>query len=139
LDLNQSLPYPDGIFDKVVSVNVLYALNAKHIIAEFYRLLKPNGRLILVNSAPGFKQMEIFKEHLSRISNLATILKTCLVIPVIIMVGACNLVIDAREKKGEFQSLSKDDIGNILRNNSYLDSSVKLTYANQDYLFSIKK
>ncbi len=45
-----SLPYPDNLFDVVTSLDVLYCNevgNDLQALSEFYRVLKPNGVLIL--------------------------------------------------------------------------------------------
>ncbi len=47
-DLNHPLPLGDGIFDSIVSVEVVEHLeNPRAVFREFYRLLKPGGTLVL--------------------------------------------------------------------------------------------
>jgi ubiquinone/menaquinone biosynthesis C-methylase UbiE len=46
--LFDSLPYPDGFFDKVVASNVLYFWhNEQAVLAEVRRVLRPGGRLCI--------------------------------------------------------------------------------------------
>lgn len=48
VDLDRALPYADGFFDAVVSVEgVEHLLAPAHCIAEFARVLRPGGRLVL--------------------------------------------------------------------------------------------
>ncbi len=45
----ESIPYPDDHFSGVVSVNVIhYLCDLEQALKEFYRILKPGGRLVLV-------------------------------------------------------------------------------------------
>ncbi len=63
-DLNKRLPFKDGFFSKIVCVNTLYALDYPlNTIREFYRVLKPRGKLIIVNPKPGYENGLILKEH----------------------------------------------------------------------------
>lgn len=64
INLNNSLPFSDKEFDKIVSVNVLYALaNPEKIIREFARILNRNGVLILVTPKKGCSAPLILKAH----------------------------------------------------------------------------
>ena len=48
LDLDASLPFPDGVFDAVVSLEGLeHLLLPARCLAEFCRILRPGGRLVL--------------------------------------------------------------------------------------------
>ncbi len=56
-DLNQSLPYPSGSFDIVTCIEGLEHLeNPFNAIREFYRILKPGGKLFL--SLPNYLNIE---------------------------------------------------------------------------------
>jgi len=63
-DLNQSLPFADVYFHQIVSVNTLYALSdPEKILSEFHRVLKPGGRIILINPKKGYENGLILKAH----------------------------------------------------------------------------
>lgn len=63
-DLNEKLPFDDGFFDQVVSVNTLYSVeDPLKMILEFSRVVKEKGRLILVNPKKGYENGLIMKEH----------------------------------------------------------------------------
>lgn len=55
--MNTALPYADGAFDLLLSVNVIHyeddgaGLNAA--LAEYARVLKPEGRAFIVSAGPG--------------------------------------------------------------------------------------
>jgi ubiquinone/menaquinone biosynthesis C-methylase UbiE len=56
-DLNQSLPYPSGSFDFITCIEGLEHLeNPFNAIREFYRILKPGGKLFL--SLPNYLNIE---------------------------------------------------------------------------------
>lgn len=64
LDLNRDLPLLDGEFDKVVSINTLYNLDAPEFtLGEFMRILKPNGELILITPKKNSRALLILKAH----------------------------------------------------------------------------
>ena len=63
-NLNSPLPFLTGEFDQVVSINTLYAVeNPEKTLREFYRVLKPGGKLLLVNPTDKIENGLILKEH----------------------------------------------------------------------------
>lgn len=63
-DLNQSLPFPDEFFDKIVSVNTLYAIKSPvEALTEFARVLKREGSLVLVTPKRGYQNGLVLKAH----------------------------------------------------------------------------
>jgi len=68
-DLAEKLNFPDNYFDKIVSVNVLFNLDRevrKETVREFYRTIKPRGKIILVNLLNGFKPFKIYLDHFKK-------------------------------------------------------------------------
>jgi len=63
-DLNATLPFPDSTFDRVASVNTLYALaDPLSSLREFSRVLKVGGKLVLVTPKEGYENGLILKAH----------------------------------------------------------------------------
>lgn len=63
-DVNKTLPFEDQIFDSVVSINALYALqNPEAILCEISRILIPEGTLVLATPKKGFDNGLILKAH----------------------------------------------------------------------------
>ncbi len=63
-DINERLPFSDNLFDKIVSVNTLYATHSPELVLrEFFRVLENNGRLILETPKTGYENGLILKEH----------------------------------------------------------------------------
>ena len=51
----ENIPYSDNYFDAVVSVNVMhYFHNLMDVLKEFYRILKPGGRMVLLGFCTDF-------------------------------------------------------------------------------------
>jgi ubiquinone/menaquinone biosynthesis C-methylase UbiE len=70
-DLNEPLAYPDGYFDRIVSVNVLYALERRDdTLRELLRILKPEGRLVLTSPTPEFSIGPLITDHIRRVRNI---------------------------------------------------------------------
>ncbi|MBU4533630.1 MAG: methyltransferase domain-containing protein [Firmicutes bacterium] len=68
VDLNRLLPFAESEFDAVVCVNVLYAVeDPERLLRELNRVLKPNGRFVLVNPANQPKMRFIVQEHISEL------------------------------------------------------------------------
>lgn len=63
-DLNNYLPFKSKSFSQVVSLNTLYAVESPETtLKEFYRVLKPGGRLLLVTPTEQYENGLILKEH----------------------------------------------------------------------------
>ncbi|MDR3571493.1 MAG: class I SAM-dependent methyltransferase [Candidatus Pacebacteria bacterium] len=59
-----ALPFADESFTSLVCCNVLYALSdPAKALTEFFRVLKPNGSLVLVTPKRGFENGLILKAH----------------------------------------------------------------------------
>jgi ubiquinone/menaquinone biosynthesis C-methylase UbiE len=66
-DLKHPLPFSDSNFDYICSINTLFAIDSVHrekICKEFYRLLKPEGKLIMTNLSEGYKPIRIYLAHI---------------------------------------------------------------------------
>lgn len=63
-DLNEPLNFPDEFFDKVVSVNTLYAFQEPAtVLSEFARILKKGGTFVLVTPKKDYENGLVLKEH----------------------------------------------------------------------------
>ncbi len=55
---SHNLPYANGVFDLIINeymFDIFPATEYDHFLKEFKRILKPNGRLVLVNTTKGEK------------------------------------------------------------------------------------
>lgn len=102
-DLNQPLPYSARSFDRVVALNVLYALREPQaILQEFHRILKFGGLLVIANPIASPKVRAILSAHMRMIAakgwrrGLLLFLKTLLIFPRLIVVIALNVLVIRR-------------------------------------------
>ena len=66
-----ALSYPDNSFDLLVNnymFDLLPEADFLHVLGEFWRVLRPNGRLALINFAAGRRWYQHFWDFLSRLS-----------------------------------------------------------------------
>jgi len=67
-DINNPIPLPDESFDYVCCINTLFAIDPEHresICKEFYRLLKPGGKVIMTNLSVGYRPIRIYIVHMA--------------------------------------------------------------------------
>jgi ubiquinone/menaquinone biosynthesis C-methylase UbiE len=143
-DLNRQLAFPDDTFDRIVSVNVLYALKDPHFaLREFSRILKPGGKIVVASPKPQFKVGTIVQDHFRRIGNvwgiprrLFSITKTFILLPTMGLAPVLLnvFVIQKKGAKREYHFLPKDDLTAILRGNSFGDIALGDAYADQNWL-----
>ena len=141
-DLTQPLPFADGAFDAVVSNNVIYTLDKKlrpDIFKEFYRILKPGGRIVVANVHRGFAPIKIFTAHLKRsfveLGFGATLKDLIKLGAVVIKMFYYNAVIKKENKTGSYDFMTETEQQDLLRQAGFSNiSDNQVTYAGQSYL-----
>jgi len=130
-DLDKGLEFMDGSFDRIVSVNTLYALdNPKEIISEFNRLLKPLGKLVFTNPHNKAKFSAIIGRQFQELGLFNFIIKFLLNLPALFIIIFVNIVFIRKNKN----YWSKSETLNILTTHGFKDIDIKLTYADQNLL-----
>lgn len=62
-----NLPFPDGSFDEVVSTDVFeHVDNAKKLVSETYRVLRPEGKAFIVIADPFEGRFNVSEDHIAR-------------------------------------------------------------------------
>ena len=70
-NLSSPLPFPDATFDRILSINVLYALpDPDFTMRELLRVLKPNGVIVVTSPAPEFAVTALVIDHFKRVKNI---------------------------------------------------------------------
>ncbi len=67
-NLEQPIPFADSTFDYICCINTIFVISLidrEKICKEFYRLLKPGGKIIMVNLLSGYKPIVIYLNHIS--------------------------------------------------------------------------
>jgi ubiquinone/menaquinone biosynthesis C-methylase UbiE len=68
--LHMKLPFPDRTFDRVLtSLLISYLLNPDECLKEFYRIIKPGGRLVVSTMKPDADMSLIFTRYVSQVQN----------------------------------------------------------------------
>lgn len=136
VDLNNKLEFSNESFDRIISVNTLYALNEpEKIIAEFYRILRPGGKIVFTNPHNNAKFSEIMKKQFRELGFIKFIIKFLLNFPSLLVIVIVN-VFFLRKNKNYW---SKEETLKILQHNGFTDIKIKLTYADQALLVSANK
>lgn len=150
LNLCEQLPFPDNYFDSIVSINALHALpDPLKTINELSRVLKHDGKIIIITLKKGFQIPLILKDHAHKnepqekwlTKNLfnwfrlvfkafgfnATALK-------FIFVAIFNKVVDKK-----IEGFDKDSLENMFLASGLEIEKSELIYGNQDFLFILRK
>lgn len=135
LDLNAPLPFKDSSFDRIVCTNVLFALqDPKKTVAEFYRVLKPEGRLVIATPKGEFNTNTIFKTHLQ---SLRSWKEWVALFPLILPLGLavlCNIIGKQKSKKQIYHFFSAEQLQELIGSTYFNQITLTTTYANQDWL-----
>jgi len=141
-DLTLNLPFPDNTFDKVVSNNVLYTINKSLrlvVIKEFYRILKPNGTVVIANVHTGFNPLVIFMDHLRQSKHIKGMLKTAIDFGrkcyAVWKMFYYSLLLIRKDRNWKFAFMEKDEQRYLLSEAGFKNVAETLfTYSNQSYL-----
>ncbi len=132
-DLTKPLPFPNNYFDKIACNNTLYAIPVEKrakVVKEFYRILKPKGRMVIVNPLPGNKPILIYKEHLNKDIKNSSFGKVFVKI-IGFMISTIRMFIYNRKIIGNTIFSSLSDQKKLLAEVRFKNISTKKVYAKQ--------
>lgn len=140
LDLGKKLPFDDCEFDIVVSNNVIYALsNAQPTLAEFRRVTKPDGKILISDPKPSFKNSKIMEAHLCKNNKnhalaVCKMLSSPLWLSRMFIVAVINSAIDKSEAEGNYCYRTVDGWRELLGSELVINS----TYADQNWFIVVQ-
>lgn len=125
-DLTMPLPFPDNYFDKIASNNVIYTLKKEMrnaVFDEFYRVLKPNGKIVVSNARKGGKPVMIYYDTVKKLKQRTGILKTTAVIFKMLIPTAKILIynkqLDKEDNNGSVDFVEENEQFELLRNSGF--------------------
>lgn len=140
INLDETLPYQDSTFNSIVCNNVIYALtNPEFSIKEFFRVLKPNGKLILATPRPDFSGLRLMREHFR---NLKGINKLSIILTFFFFLFGVlpfEIIILLREKRGIYHRFTKEALEKLLTSCGFKNIEIGYSYAGQNFLVSAVK
>ncbi len=128
-DLNQRLPFKDGVFDGGWSNNVIaYVKDPKKTIMELHRVLKPGATFVLATLRPTFNPLAILLDHIKRSCWLSTI-KYFFLIPIILLL---NIPIVVKLRTGIYHGFEMDTLKQLFEASGFVVKQCCLSYSDQD-------
>jgi len=140
------LPFESKSVDMIILVNVLFSLdNLNEVLAELYKILKKDGKILIITPRKNYNYLFVIKKHFSELSKLSIIRKiyilllTLLALPAFIIITISNIIISGREKNGGYSQYSKNDIYNLLDMTNFSDIVINQIVAGQEWFVSATK
>lgn len=135
-NLNEPLPFPDSFFDGIACVLVLYTLkNPAFTVREFYRTLKANGKLVVVNPVRKATLMQHASRKLLR-QDGAKILKD---IPFHAIMALINVIITTKAQKDSQHFFTTKETAEMFSRSGFKNIEIKPTYDNTCLLIKAYK
>jgi len=141
-DLREKLPFPDNFFDKITCNNTLYAIPKEkqlNVLKEFYRILKPGGKIVIVNPIKGAKPIKIYfegiKKSLKKLGLFNTIKNVISMFIPTIKILAYNHLIKKESKEGSYHFFYINEQTEMLKKAGFRNlEKEKLVYEKQAIL-----
>lgn len=141
-DLTARLPFAEGRFDKIISNNVLYTLGQDQLgetVAEFYRVLKAGGVIVVANPRPAFRAFPIYREHLRAVAREESLFRAAtdiirLAVP-LLRVLYYDTLINKENRRGGYRFMGFNEQERLLEEAGFEVSPLReLVYARQAVL-----
>lgn len=138
-DLDQPLPFEEGVFDVVVCVNALYSTkNPFFTLLQLNRVLTEGGRLVLVTPPEKLRMLPLFREQVRKFQQKYPRWWPlffggdlfCLLPYMPLFLGINHLIKGSKD----FHFFSREGLGAIARRAGFEVEQLKETYAGQGWL-----
>jgi SAM-dependent methyltransferase/alpha-beta hydrolase superfamily lysophospholipase len=132
-DLNTSLPFRDGQFDRIVCNLVIgYLQDPSSLIKEFLRVLSPSGKMIITNLKPHPDLSQIYRNFVLRADHPEELQEAKH------LLNNSGKIIQA-ESNGVFRFFDRQELAMLLLASGAAQPRVYSTFANQAYLAAADK
>jgi ubiquinone/menaquinone biosynthesis C-methylase UbiE len=146
MDLSKKLDFSGDFFDVIIFNNVIYSLTEKgrdNALSEFYRVLKPKGRLVITflkkKFSPKIIYFESFRLERRKRGKLKTYLLALNMLVPTLKIFFYNFLIKIKEQKNRFIFYKHAEIRNLLKKSDFENIKIKNIYAGQAYLVFCSK
>lgn len=137
INLEESIPFSDKEFDVVLCAHVLYSIqNYKSTIEELMRVLRPNGKLIIINPISNPSILKIFFESIAKSTTKEKFVNIA-IFPLMIIFGIFNVVIKCGGKKGYYKFSDEEFEGYVSK--KYTILLEERVYANQSKMLVVRR
>ncbi|HEY3374266.1 MAG TPA: methyltransferase domain-containing protein [Candidatus Aquicultor sp.] len=145
-DLNEPLPFTDNYVDAIVCNFIIHILSPGRrpfLIQEFYRILKPGGKIVISNPGKDFSSLAVYKAHLrherERFGRIITLVRAArLVLPTLRMFYYSSKIQD-NAKGGDLSFFIPGEQRQLLERAGFNTSPEQLSYAGQGLLIVGRK
>ncbi|MEI7690062.1 MAG: class I SAM-dependent methyltransferase [bacterium] len=145
-NLRKKIDFEKSSFDRITCINALFTINENDLVLkEFYRLLKPGGRVVIADPRPDSTMKEVIKAYFNFLKGktkkrkLLGIFKTFIIAPFVLVVLISSSVIVLLEKKGNYHFHSKEEYKKLLTETGLVNIVIGETLSGQDWLITAKK
>lgn len=145
-DLSKELFFNDNMFDEIVCVNALYSIGTQSInsvMAEFYRILKKGGTIVVTDPKKNFSNFKIFLSDLNLLKRNEGLFFTGYFLiknlSVYIRLFFYNKTIDKNARNNIYNFFDERQYNDLFESCGFTVISIKHEYANQNLLVIAKK
>lgn len=137
-DLNKRLKFNSNFFDGIACVHVLYSLeNPKLVLQEFYRILKPGGKLVVCDLKKGFSYKPLIQTFKASVhEEKFKLFELIFHFPIL---GIFNILQDLEMKKNRKDFFTKEMLEDLFKDVGFSVITTKETYSSQSILISGRK
>lgn len=135
INLDETLPYQDNTFNSIVCNNVIYAvMSPRSSIREFFRVLKPSGKLILATPRPDFSGLRLMQEHFRGLKGVKKLSIILIFFFFLFGVLPFEIIISFKEKRGIYHRFTKEALEKLLTSCGFKNIEISYSYAGQNFL-----